>query len=212
MNLEDIIAGNSNLIYKIAGKFYGVEKEDLYQAGVLGVVKAYQNYVDNGQTKFSSYAYNYIYGEMYLLTQNKALKFSKDVLKLYHSIEKARYSLAQKYGRVPSNAEIAAFLELSEENVNEAVMAGKEIMSLDSSEETSLYDTLKSEEAVSVDEKILLAEGLEHLNEDEKKIIKARYYEDLTQSEVARKLCMTQVMVSRYEKKGLDKMYAFLSR
>lgn len=135
MSLEDIIASNSGLIYKIAGKFYGVEKEDLYQAGVLGIVKAYQNYVESGQTKFSSYAYNYIYGEMYLLTQNKALKFNKDVLKLYHSIEKSRYMLAQKYGRVPSNTEVAAFLELPIESVNDAIMAGKDIMSLDNDDE-----------------------------------------------------------------------------
>lgn len=212
MNLDNLIKESEGLIYKIAGFFYGVEKEDLYQAGVLGIIKAYQNYHDNGNTKFSSYAYNYIYGEMYMLAHNKALKVNKDILKLYHNIEKTRYALAQKYGRIPSNSEVASFLEMPEAEINDAIMAGRDIMSLDSGEDTTLYDSLKCDEKVTLDDQILLEESLEKLNDDEKKIIKARYFEDLTQSEVAKKLCMTQVMVSRYEKKSLDKMCAFLTR
>ena len=90
-------------------------------------------------------------------------------------------------------------------------MAGQSIMSLDSDENISLYDTIKSEEKVSIDDKILIDESMEMLSEDERNIIKSRYFEDLTQCEVARKLSMTQVMVSRYEKKGLDKMQKFLT-
>lgn len=213
MNLDDIISSNSCLIHKIARKFYGVEKEDLYQAGIVGLLKAYQNYHDNGECKFSSYAYNYIYGEMYELSYNKALKYNKDVLKLYQNIEKARFALAQKYGRVPDNREVASFLELPLQNIEEAVMAGAGIMSLDkANEEYNLYDTLASTEKTNVDDQILLKESMETLNEGEREIIKARYFEDLTQSEVAKKLCMTQVMVSRYEKKSLDKMGQYLSR
>ena len=84
-------------------------------------------------------------------------------------------------------------------------------MSLDSEENVCLYDTIKSEEKVSIDDKILIDESMEMLSEDERNIIKSRYFEDLTQCEVARKLSMTQVMVSRYEKKGLDKMQKFLT-
>lgn len=213
MNLDDIISSNSSLIYKIASKFYGVETEDLYQAGILGLLKAYQNYHDNGECKFSSYAYNYIYGEMYGLAYNKAMKYNKEVLKLYRDIERTRYALAQKYGRVPDNREIASFLELPLESVEDAIMAGSEIMSLDNADqEYNLYDTLASTEDMNLDDIISLQESMEVLNEGEKEIIKARYFEDLTQSEVAKKLCMTQVMVSRYEKKSLDKMCQYLSR
>ena len=212
MNLNNLIKENEGLIFKITSFFYGVEKEDLYQAGVLGLLKAYQNYKENENTKFSSYAYNYIYGEMYNLAHNKTLKINKDILKLYHNIEKTRYALAQKYGRIPSNSEVAKFLEMQEKDIEDAIMAGREIMSLDAGEDNSLYDNLKKEETTSLDDQILLKESMEELNKEEKEIIKARYFEDLTQSEVAKKLCMTQVMVSRYEKKSLNKMMAFLTR
>ncbi|MBE6148495.1 MAG: sigma-70 family RNA polymerase sigma factor [Firmicutes bacterium] len=210
MTIEEIIRGNTNLIYKIASKFYGAESDDLFQAGVLGLLKAYRNYKDNGTTKFSTYAYDYIYGEMYLLVNNRAMKFNKEILKLYRMIEKTRFSLAQKYNRVPSNAEIALFLEIPECQINDAIIAGKEIMSLDSEQDMPFYETIKVDEKVNVDDQILISEGLELLSSDEKKIIEARYYEDLTQSEVAKKLAMTQVMVSRYEKKGLTKMQQFM--
>ena len=210
MNIESLIKCNTNLIYKIAQSFYGVPKEDLFQAGVLGILKAYKNYKRDGEVKFSSYAYDYIYGEMYTLVNNKTIKVNKDILKLYKTIEKTRYTLAQKYNRVPSNKEIAMFLEIPEKNINDAILAGKEIMSLDN-DKLPLIDIIKIEEKTSLDDKILLSEGLEILSDDERKIIKARYYEDLTQSQVARKLSMTQVMVSRYEKKGLSKMQAYLN-
>lgn len=210
MNIESLIKCNTNLIYKIAQSFYGVPKEDLFQAGVLGILKAYKNYKRDGEVKFSSYAYDYIYGEMYTLVNNKTIKVNKDILKLYKMIEKTRYTLAQKYNRVPSNKEIAMFLEIPEKNINDAILAGKEIMSLDN-DKLPLIDIIKIEEKTSLDDKILLSEGLKILSDDERKIIKARYYEDLTQSQVARKLSMTQVMVSRYEKKGLSKMQAYLN-
>lgn len=214
MDTSDIISSNSSLIYKIASKFYGVEKEDLYQAGILGLLKAYQNYEENENCKFSSYAYNYIYGEMYLLSYNKSIKYSKEVLRLYQSIEKARYTLAQKYGKVPSNEEIAMALELPLESIEEAIMAGAGIMSLDSANsEFNLYDVLANGDDVdTIDNKIALEDSMSNLSNEEREIIKARYYDDLTQSEVARKLKMTQVKVSRYEKKSLDKMHSYLSR
>ena len=212
MNQDSLVKDNEGLIHKIAGFFYGVEREDLYQAGALGLMKALHNYHKNENTKFSSYAYDYIYGEMYKLAHNKTIKINRGILKLYHDIEKTRYALAQKYGRIPSNSEVACFLEMSLEDVEDAIMAGKDIMSLDSGEDTTLYDSLKCEDKISLDDQILLEQSLEKLNADEKKIIKARYYDDLTQSEVAKKLCMTQVMVSRYERKGLDKMCAFLTK
>jgi len=211
MNIDKIIESNSKLIYKIASKFYGVDIDDLYQSGVVGLLKAYKNYQENGQTKFSTYAYEYIYGEMYLLAHSKTLKINKDILKLYRVIEKTRFALAQKYNRIPTSKEIALFLELPEEKIDEAVLAGKEIMSLDMEEQGPVYEMIEAKENTNIDEKILINESLSVLSDDEKEIIKARYYEDLTQSEVARKLKMTQVMVSRYEKKSLNKMSSFIN-
>ena len=72
--IEDIIKSNEKMIYKLTNKFYGVDKEDLFQAGVLGLLKALKNYKES-DAKFSTYAFEYIYGEMYNLALNKTIKF-----------------------------------------------------------------------------------------------------------------------------------------
>lgn len=210
--LESIIKSSAGLIWEIAKKFYGIEKSDLYQAGVLGVIKAYQNYRNDGETKFSTYAYKYIYGEMYIIASSKSIKISKDILKLVKMIEHGRNLLAQQLLHTPSNSELAAYLEIPEEKIEQALLCANSILSLDneSDEERSLHETIACYENVSQDEKLLLNDLLNSLNPLEKDIINARYYEDLTQSETARKLGITQVMVSRYESKSLAKMREFM--
>ena len=112
MSIHQLFKDNEKLIYKISTYFYNVDKKDLYQAGLLGLLKAYNNYHQNATCKFSSYAYDYIYGEMYNLANNRLIKTNSKLLKLYNMIEKARYTLAQKYERVPSNEEVASFLNI----------------------------------------------------------------------------------------------------
>lgn len=205
----EIIKENMGLIYKIANHFYGVEKEDLYQTGALALVNAYRNFKDDGTTKLSTYAFSSIFGEMYKLATQKQIKVSKDYLKLNKAIETARYSLAQKLGYIPSNEEVAIFLERDVTEIEEAILAGSIIVSsLDkgSEDDRSIYETLASEEPISIEDRIAIYEGLEQLTEEERKIIEYRYFEDMTQSEVARKLKKNQVMISRYEKRSIDKI------
>lgn len=212
MNYEKVVKDNEKMIWKIASHFYGVDTEDLFQAGIVGLLKALQNYKNNGLTKFSTYAYDYIFGEMYLLANNRGLKISKDILKLYKKIENARYVLAQKLNKIPSNIELAEFLGMSLDDINMAINSANIVMSLDSqdNDERSIYETIKAKDE-DLDTRILLNDSMEALTESEKNIIQSRYFEDLTQSEVARKLNMTQVMVSRYEKKGINKMREYLT-
>lgn len=210
MTTIELINANKGLIYKIAKQFYNVDPDDLFQAGVLGMMKAYKNYQKNGMTKFSTYAYDYIFGEMYALaySQNQ-IKVSRDLLRLYKSIELNRYALAQKLNRVPSNEELAIYLEKDLSVIEQAIEAASFVMSLDyknSDDERSIYESIPSKEPLSIDEQLMIYDGLNTLSEEEKRILEYRYFEDLTQSEVARKLQMTQVMVSRYEKKGIHKM------
>lgn len=208
----EIIKENMGFIYKIANHFYGAEKEDLFQAGALAMVNAYRSFKDDGTTKFTSYAFKPIFGEMFKLATQKQIKMSKDYLKLYRSIETARYSLAQKWGYIPTNEEIAFYLEKDVSIIEQAIIAGSIIVSsLDKAteEDRSIYETVASEEPISWDDKLLLQEGLEQLNEVERKIIEYRYFKDMTQSEVARVLKKNQVMVSRYEKRGIDKIRDF---
>lgn len=211
MNYEEkIIKDNEKLIWKLASHFYGVDKNDLYQAGVVGLLKALKKWNRDENTKFSTYAYDYIFGEMYLLASNKNIKISKDILKLYKSIEHARYIYAQKLGKVPNNLEIAELLGLSLESVEMAMSSANSILSLDNNtdEVRSYYETVGKE--TDYDTKILIDDSFKVLSEAEKDIIKSRYFEDLTQSEVAKKFNMTQVMVSRYEKKSINKMRDYL--
>lgn len=210
--LEKIINESVGLIWEIAKKFYGIDKADLYQAGVLGIIKAYYNYRNDESTKFSTYAYKYIYGEMYLVANSKSIKVSKDILKLVKMIEHGRNLLAQKLLHTPSNKELAAFLEIPEEKIEQALMYASSALSIDNDteDERSLHETIAYEEAITQDDKMLLNESMNTLNPLEKDIITSRYYEDLTQSETARKLGITQVMVSRYESKSLAKMREFM--
>ena len=210
--LEKIIDESVGLIWEIAKKFYGIEKSDLYQAGVLGVIKAYYNYRHDESTKFSTYAYKYIYGEMYQIANCKSIKVSKDILKLVKMIEHGRNLLAQKLLHTPSNKELAIFLEIPEEKIEQALMSVTSVLSIDndSKDERSLHETIAYEDTITQDDKMLLNESINTLNPLEKDIITSRYYEDLTQSETARKLGITQVMVSRYESKSLAKMRKFM--
>ena len=104
----------SNLIYSITKFFPNYKnKEDLYQAGYIGLLTAYQNYDENMNTKFSSYAYLYILGEMKKqIREDKTIKISRNITKLYLQLEKAKLLLTQKLMREPSIDEISSFLEI----------------------------------------------------------------------------------------------------
>ena len=208
MTTNELIETHMGLIKKIANKFYNCSRDDLIQVGVIGLLKAYQNYKDTKSAKFSTYAYPYIFGEMYQLVHaNRDIKVSKDMLKLYKVVEKTRYELAQRFGYVPSDGEVAQFLELDISLVSEAVCASQAMISLDDeANELNLHEVIADRHTDNVDLKMDIDDSFQVLNRDEAKIIKARYFEDLTQSEVAKKLNMTQVMVSRYEKKAMEKM------
>lgn len=210
--IENIINSSAGLIWKIAKQFYNVDKNDLYQAGVLGVIKAYKHYQNERDVKFSTFAYKYIYGEMYLLANNREIKITKDILKLLKMIERGKMKLSQEIMREPTNKELALYLEIEEEKLNQVLMYASKTVSLDEDcdETRNLYEVVSLDESVPLDDKMLLNESINNLNKLEKDIIKSRYYEDLTQSETAKKLGITQVMVSRYEQKSLVKMREFM--
>lgn len=213
MNIEEaIVKENAGLIWSIAKKFYGVNKNDLYQAGVLGVIKAYHNYKSDGDVKFSSYAYKSIYGEMYNVATNKEIKLNKNVLKLLKGIEKGRAMLSQELLREPSNEELAEFLGMRQEDMEQVMMYNIGLVSMDedNSDTRDLHEVISKSEDVSNDDRIMLSDSINTLDNLEQDIIRSRYYEDLTQSETARKLGITQVMVSRYEARSLKKLRDYM--
>lgn len=212
MNIDIPIEEFKPLIKSIASNFYGVEYNDLYQAGVLGLIQAYKNYKSDGKTKFSSYAYKYIFGEMYnYMLSAKALKQNRDLLKLTKLIEKTNVYLTQSLGKVPTTLEIAEYLNIDPNLINMAISSTYSILSLDSEldNDSSLYNTIKDDKENKLDY-LDLKWSVDNLEEPYKSIIKLRYFNDYTQQEVAKKLKLTQVMVSRYEKKSLNDLYQHL--
>ena len=214
MTQQEIIEANKGLIIKVSSMFYNAEQEDLFQVGAEAQLKAYKNYKGDGTTKFSTYAYPYIYGAMYsYASSNNSIKINQYLLKVRKLAEKTRYDLAQRLGRIPNNSELALFLEMDENIINQATLSTDCVRSLDEqpTDERSYYETVSSEESISWDDRLDIASSMDRLDDSEREIIKARYYKDMTQSEVARKLNMTQVMVSRYEKKGIEKMRQYMT-
>ena len=211
MTALEIINLNTNLIYKIANKFYNADKEDLYQVGVVGILKAYNNYKKNGTTKFSTYAYDYIFGEMYnLVNSNNDYKVSKDLIRLYKKIEVTRYMLAQEMNKIPSNKDISDYLNIELSLVDYATSIKNTVSFDDDTKDSrSILDTVSVSDDLSMDDKLILKESIDQLDDCERQIINCRYFDDLSQQEVARKLKLSQAKVSRYEKKSIEKMKRF---
>lgn len=213
MNKETLIEEFRPLIKSIASNFYDVDYNDLFQAGVVGLMYAYNNYKKDSITKFSSYAYKYIFGEMYKYTLSaKALKQNRDMLKIVKLVEKTSTYLTQTMGKVPSIDDIAKYLEMDSNLINLAISSTFTILSLDKEieEDTTLYNAIK-DNSNNYQEYMDLNWSIENLEEPYKSIIKLRYFDDYTQTEVAKKLKLTQVKVSRYEKKSLEKLYEYLN-
>ena len=209
--ITNLIMNNERLIYSIANYFKNYNsKEDLYQAGCLGLITAYKKYDPNMNCKFTTYAYPYILGEMRrLVREDKGLKISREITKLNLKIEKAYVLLTQKLMKEPSIEEIARFLEIPEFYVSEAILSLNKIKSIDEpvndeGRDFTLQDVIGKSE--NIDELIMLKELLQGLNNEEKAIIDNRYMKDYTQSETSKLVGMSQVQVSRKEQKVLEKL------
>ena len=200
------------LIKHIAQNFYHTSFEDLLQEGTMGILKAYKKYRQNGTTKFSTYAYDYIFGEMYdFVMKDRKIKVNKETLKLAKQIELTKNALSLKMNRLPTYEEIASFLHLSPIMIREALLATTETISFDDKKDEArdLYEIIPQEERLSLDDKITLEDSINTLPQSSQKIIRYRYFKDLSQSETAKRMGMTQVMVSRYEKKSLEQLKRF---
>ena len=206
----NFIKENQNLIYKIAlkySKYYPLE--DLFQVGVIGVIKALDNYQDNNKSKFSTYAYKYILGEIIKFINNdRNIKVSPDTLSLYKSYEKTKDFLTTKLGKIPTFNEISAFMEINPQVLSDAIEKCEFTVSLDNelTEDFSLETVTGTDNREEIDNLLDLKRELEKLSEIDSKIIELRYFKGYTQSETAEYLETNQVLVSRYESRILKKM------
>lgn len=218
MNTDIEVKDYDKLIYSIINKysFFG-EIDDLYQVGVIGLLKAVENYDSSFNTKFSTYAHTYILGEVLkYIRENKVVRINRDLVRLVSKIEKVREMLNQKLMREVTNNEVAIFLGIDEKIVDEAVVSSNFVKSLDyelndEGKELNLYDSIKYEEKGFDCDLIDLRNSIDSLDEMEKKLIKYRYYDDRSQSDISSELGMSQVQVSRSEAKILKKLKKKLS-
>src|SRR5574344_356091 len=210
--LTKIIIDNQNLIYKMTHYFTNYRNsDDLFQAGCMGIVKAYKNYDDSYNIKFTTYAYPYILGEMKkFIREDRGLKVSNDINRLNLQIEKVTSLLSQKLMHEPSIKEISNYLEIDESIIVDAIKSKQYIESIDApitnDEKISLIDIIPDYNNVELTDLVYLREELNNLTPFEKELIEKRYFEDLTQSETSIALGISQVQVSRKEQKVLTKL------
>ena len=211
---DTIINENMGLVWSIVKRFAnrGVDMEDLFQIGCIGLLKAVDKFDLSYEVRFSTYAVPMIAGEMKrFLRDDGMIKVSRSLKETGHKAYAAKEQLEKQMGREPTLSEIAAVIEVPEEELVEAMDAGAQIESLQQtiyqSEGNSieLMDKLKEEgdsQETALD-RIVLTEVLGTLNAKERELIYKRYFQDMTQTAIAKKMGMTQVQVSRMEKKIL---------
>lgn len=197
--MEQLIIEYEKLIYAVMRYFKNYpNKEDLFQVGCIGLINAYNNYNVDNNTKFSTYAYSYILGEMKkLVREDKGIKISRNISKLCTQIEKTNMYLTQKLMRTPTLQEIASFLEIDEYLIIEAINSNNVLLDIDEIQVNNFNNE---------NDNLLLREELNKLSAEELSLINKRYMEDMTQTEVANELGMSQVQVSRKEHKVLQKL------
>ena len=210
---EILVRENTGLIWSVAKRFTGrgTDIDDLYQLGCLGFLKAVEGFDTSFGTQFSTYAVPKIAGEIRrFLRDDGAVKVSRSIKERGTTIKVVRNQLLTALGREPTIQEIARQTGFTPEEIATAEMATSCVESIQQeagedgfSLENILSDT-ESEDAML--EKIALRQGVEQLTEREALVIRLRYYHGLTQDRVSRILGVSQVQVSRIEKKALSNL------
>ena len=213
--MTDNILKYENLVLSYANKFrYYYDIEDLKQVGMIGLMKAIENYKPSSNTKFTSYAYLWIKGEILkYIREDKNIKVNKEMVRLASLIEEVKNTLRHKLLREPTLEEVSLFSEIDMSLIQEVEMSKEFVYSLDyiinsddDGKELNLYDTVSYCEQGYNSEVLDLKDALGLLEPNEQELIKYRYFDDMTQSETSKKLGVTQVKVSRDEAKILKKL------
>ena len=215
--MSKLIEENNGLIWSIVKRFKdrGYELEDLYQIGSIGFIKAIKRFDTSFDVKLSTYAVPYILGEIKrFIRDDGSVKVSRSIKELAIKIRDIQSRYLREKGEEISIVEIAKELKISKEEVAVAIDSLKPTVSIYddsySNEEggISYIDALDTgiDEAEQLANKIVIKEMIEKLNERDRQIIMLRYYKNKTQMEVAKILGVSQVQVSRIEKKILNSM------
>lgn len=217
--MEKILRTNEGLTWSIVKRFSGrgYEIEDLYQIGCMGFIKAIQRFDTSFDVKMSTYAVPYILGEIKKFIRDDGLiRVSRSIKELAVKIKEVQKEHLIKEGKEIGIMELANILNVTKEEIAVALDSTRQIESIqeeayikDKGEgKTSKLDKISTEtdEAGKIVDKICIKQLIERLDNREKEIILLRYYKEKTQSEVAKILGITQVQVSRIERKILNNM------
>ena len=215
-NRDKLVEDNLGLVHSCCQKFKnrGIEYDDLFSSGCMGLIKAIDNFNPDYGLQLSTYAVPVILGEIKQLFRNGgAVKVSRSLKELSMKINKTSNDFQLKHNRPPTVGELAKILETTKEKINEALNATRLPLSLttDDEEDIKELDLPCDDEVEMLTEKLALKQVISQLDITDKKIIELRYYKHQTQTQTAKILNMTQVQVSRREKKILMFMRQKLS-
>lgn len=210
---DTLVNCNIRLVWSVVQRFInrGYEPEDLFQIGCIGLLKSVDKFDLSYDVKFSTYAVPMIIGEIQrFLRDDGTLKVSRSLKELANKVRKTRDELSRTLGRMPTIKEVAAELGITPEDVVLAQEANKPPTSIhetvfeNDGDPITLMDQIADDTQDKWFEKLALNEAIGALSERERLIVYLRYYRDQTQSEVAARLGISQVQVSRLEKKILQ--------
>lgn len=212
---ELFIAENLALVHSLCARFRGrgIEYDDLYQAGCVGLIKAANGFDESRGLQFSTYAVPVILGEVRrLFRDGGTVKVSRSLKELNLKISRAKTALETELSREPTVGELAERIGVTAEEITEAISASQPTVSLtyENDDGSEQLDIPTPDGTSQLDNRIMLDSAMMQLSDTEQLIIKYRYYEYLTQSETADRLAMTQVQVSRAEKKILGKLRSII--
>lgn len=215
---EELIAENTGLVHLAVRRFTfsGVEYEDLYQIGCIGLIKAAKAFDYSRGVCFSTYAVPVILGEIKrFLRDDGPVKVSRGLKERAIKLNKARAVLTVKLGREPTIGEIAESVGISSEEAVAAFDVLARPVSMDApiagDDDSPMYDILKDEDREEEKiEKLALSEALSILKPEERKLIVLRYFQNRTQAQTGEAMKMSQVQVSRMEAKILCRLREFM--
>lgn len=220
---DQVIQNNMGLVYSIVGRFAGrgYDAEELSQIGAIGLIKAVDKFDMNFDVKFSTYAVPLISGEIKrFLRDDGMVRVSRSIKENGWKIKRAADKLSQELDREPSLEELAAATEIPVEDIVLALEANSEVESLhkpvcfSDGKEVTLEEKIqeKSDWNEQLLNRMLVEQLMVLLSDTERELIQMRYYEERTQREVAERLGISQVQVSRLEKKILQSLRKQISR
>ena len=209
---NELIKEYERLVYSII-KNYATEsnKEDLFQEGMMGLIDASKTYKE-GSTKFSSFAYMHILGRVLkYIREDRNMKIGRDLIKDYKRVLLLKEQIYKSYGRPASEEDICRILKMDKSRLNEVLLYNEKELSLnkvvsDEEKNIELEDTIYNKEEIDKLDMFDLKEALSNLSKEERDLIYKRYYENMTQAEIAKENSTSQVKIYRYERRILDKL------